>query len=105
MKLSHLGTIQQEMSEFTKKKKRVNTIYPSQNIQKTPLERKSDNLSFKGVFSMYKIAKKKIDLKAVQEVITSTLGTSETLHLKSLLKDPWISSHIQLSNNPERVQN
>ncbi len=101
MKLSHLGTIQQEMSEFTKKKKRVNTIYPSQNIQKTPLERKSDNLSFKGVFSMYKIAKKKIDLKAVQEVITSTLGTSETLHLKSLLKDPWISSHIQLSNNPE----
>ena len=50
---------------------------------------------------MYKIAKKKIDLKAVQEVITSTLGTSETLHLKSLLKDPWISSHIQLSNNPE----
>ena len=76
MKLSHLGTIQQETTGFTKKKKRVNTAYPSKNISKTPLERKSENPSFKGVFSMYKLGKTKINLKLAQDAISETIGTS-----------------------------
>lgn len=94
MKLSHLGTIQQETTGFTKKKKRVNTAYPSKNISKTPLERKSENPSFKGVFSMYKLGKTKINLKLAQDAISETIGSSEKLHLEKLLGDEWISKHI-----------
>ena len=94
MKLSHLGTIQQETTGFTKKKKRVNTAYPSKNISKTPLERKSENPSFKGVFSMYKLGKTKINLKMAQDAISEAIGSSEKLHLEKLLGDEWISKHI-----------
>ena len=102
MKLSHLGTIQQENTGFTKKKRRVNIAYPSKNVlNKTPLERKSENPSFKGVFSMYKPGKIKINLKTAQNAIAEAIGSSEKLHLESLLSDEWISQHIIRTTNPQ----
>ncbi len=101
MKLSHLGTIQQETKGFTKKKKRVNTAYPSKNISKTPLERKSEKPSFKGVFSMYKPGKIAINLSMAQKTISEGIGSSEKLHLETLLSDSWISKHIKRIVDPE----